>query len=278
MSEPAGNPNDSCYRHPDRRSFILCQRCGRTICPECQVQAAVGVQCPECVREANRAIPKVRRPLRLGRGSGTPVTYALIGVNVAIFAADFLLRSFGVSIASAFMFYPLRDLYLGFAPWTMLTSAFVHANLLHILFNAYSLFVFGRMIEQALGRARYLALYFVSAFGGSVAVLLLGGTNTAVLGASGAVFGLMGAFFVIQRRLGGNSVQILVVVGINLALGVIIQGVSWQAHVGGVLSGAAVAGVLLATRERRQRPLQIAGIAGVVVLLIAIGTVRVLLA
>jgi membrane associated rhomboid family serine protease len=277
MSQPAGNPNDVCYRHPDRRSFILCQRCGRTVCPECQVQAAVGVQCPECVREASKAMPKVRRPLRFGRNSGAPATYALIGVNVGIFAIDYLLRSFGISLGSLLMFYPARDLYVGFAPWTMLTSAFVHANLLHILFNAYSLFIFGRIVEQALGRARFLALYFVSAFGGSTAVLLIGGPNTAVLGASGAVFGLMGAFLVIQRRLGGNSVQILVVVGINLALGFIVPGVSWQAHVGGVLSGAAVAAVLLATRERRQRPLQIAGIAGIVIALIAIGTARLLL-
>lgn len=274
MSQPAGNPNDFCYRHPDRRSFILCQRCGRTVCPECQVQAAVGVQCPECVREASKAMPKVRRPLRFGRNSGAPVTYAIMGVNAAVFAVNFLTTSIfsGGLMYQLFVYAPWLT---AAEPWRMLTSVFLHAQFLHILFNLYTLWIFGRMLEQSLGKARFLALYLISGFAGSVAVLLLA-PNSAVLGASGAVFGLFGAFAVIQRRLGGNSVQILVVVGLNLALGFIIPNISWQAHVGGLLVGAAVAAVLLATRERRQRTLQIAAISSIVVVLIAITTVRVL--
>lgn len=275
MSQPVGNPNDYCYRHPDRRSFILCQRCGRTVCPECQVQAAVGVQCPECVREANKAIPKVRRPLRFGRGSATPVTYAIMAVNAVIFGVNFLTTSIfsGGLMYQLFIYIPAAT---GIEPWRMMTSVFLHTQFLHILFNLYTLWIFGRMLEQSLGKARFLALYLISGFAGSVAVLLLA-PDSWVLGASGAVFGLFGAFAVVQRRLGGNSVQILVVVGLNLAIGFIIPGISWQAHVGGLLAGAAIAAVLLATRERRQRGLQIAGIAGIAVLLIATTVATVLI-
>lgn len=275
MSQPVGNPNDYCYRHPDRRSFILCQRCGRTVCPECQVQAAVGVQCPECVREANKAIPKVRRPLRFGRGSATPVTYVIMAINAVVFAVNFLTTGLfsGGLMYQLFVYFPAIT---EFEPWRMMTSVFLHAQFLHILFNLYTLWIFGRMLEQSLGKARFLALYLISGFAGSVAVLLLA-PNSGVLGASGAVFGLFGAFAVVQRRLGGNSVQILVVVGLNLAIGFIIPAISWQAHVGGLLVGAAIAGVLLATRERRQRSLQIAGIAGIAALLVATTVVTVLI-
>jgi membrane associated rhomboid family serine protease len=266
MSETATNPNDFCYRHPDRRSYILCQRCGRTVCPECQVQAAVGVQCPECVREARQAMPKVRRPVRFGSRSGTPVTYALLAINVVLFVGDLLLGG------ALYQLMAYTAGLTGVQPWRMLTSAFMHGSILHILFNGYSLLIFGRILEQALGRGRFLALYLLSAFGGSVAVLLLA-PNTVVVGASGAIFGLLAAFVVIQRRLGGNAVQILVVLGLNFAMGFLVPGISWQAHLGGAIVGAAVAAILYATRERRQRRAQILALVGVGAALITIAAV-----
>jgi membrane associated rhomboid family serine protease len=143
-----------------------------------------------------------------------------------------------------------------------------------VLFNMFSLYIFGPIIEQAVGRARFLALYLLAAFGGSVAVLLLS-PNVVVVGASGAIFGLLGAFFVVQRRLGGNSTQLVVVIVLNLVIGFIVPGVAWQAHVGGLVVGAGVAALYLATRRRQQKSVQIAAVAGVAALLVAVSIVAV---
>ncbi|MCU1412244.1 MAG: Membrane associated serine protease, rhomboid family [Rhodoglobus sp.] len=269
-------PRDSanfCYRHPDRQSFVLCQRCGRTICPQCQTQAAVGVHCPECVKEARASAPR-RRPAALTafRPTSTQpvVTWSIIAVTVLVFILQNLP---GSPISALGVYRPQLTL---LAPWTMITALFLHASILHILFNMYSLFVFGPIIERLIGRVRFLALYLISGFGGSVAVLLLS-PDGGVLGASGAIFGLMGAFFVIQRRLGGNNLQILIVIGINLAAGFFLSGISWQAHVGGLVAGAAVAAVYLRTRRREDRRAQVLLVVGIVVALIAITVARALL-
>jgi membrane associated rhomboid family serine protease len=274
-SPGSGAPSDSanyCYRHPDRQSFVLCQRCGRTICPECQTQAAVGVHCPECVREGRASLP--RRTPRVANAfrstSSQPVvTYSLIGVSVLVFV---LQNIPGSPVTFYGVYRPVLTLV---EPWTMITALFLHASILHILFNMYSLFVFGPILERMLGRARFLALYLIAGFGGSVAVLLLS-PGGGVLGASGAIFGLMGAFFVIQRRLGGNNIQILIVIAINLAAGFFLSGISWQAHVGGLVAGALVALIYLRTRNALQRNLQILLVAGLVVVLIGITVVRAL--
>jgi membrane associated rhomboid family serine protease len=273
-------PADVCYRHPDRPSLIRCQRCGRTICPACQTQAAVGVQCPECVREgreaanANRAPRAARfaRAVRGGAAAGRPiVTFTLIGLNLVVFGLQWLT---GQALTQAWIYAPALT---ASEPWRMVTSAFLHSPsfVLHIVFNMFALFSFGPALEQLLGRGRFAALYLISAFGGSVAVLLLGEYGQGVLGASGAVFGLMGAFLIIQRRLGGDVLQIAVIVAINLALGFFVSGISWQAHVGGLIAGAAVAAVYVATRTRAQRGVQIAGVAGIAVLLVIISVARV---
>jgi membrane associated rhomboid family serine protease len=159
----------------------------------------------------------------------------------------------------------------------MITTIFLHASVLHILFNMYSLFIFGPIMEQLLGRARFLALFFLAGFGGSVAVLLIA-PNVAVLGASGAIFGLFTGFFVIQRRLGGNSNQLLVLIVINLVIGFIPGlGIAWQAHVGGLVVGGAVAWIFTRTRNRTQRVEQFLMLGGVAVALIALTVVGVAL-
>ena len=270
MTDTARNPDNFCYRHPDRQSFIICQRCGRTICSECQTQAAVGVHCPECVREARESAPRTSRGTRtrikrsMRSSSGVPVvTYTLIALNIAVFAVDF------VTGGSLYGWLAYRGDFTASQPWRMLTSAFMHASVLHLLFNMFSLFIFGPVIEHAVGRARFAALYLLAAFGGSLAVLLLA-PNQAVVGASGAIFGLLGAFFIIQRRLGGNNTQLLVLIGLNVAFGFIVPNVAWQAHLGGLVVGAAVAAVYTATRHRSQKALQIASVAGIGVALVAI--------
>jgi membrane associated rhomboid family serine protease len=155
-------------------------------------------------------------------------------------------------------------------PWRMLTSLFAHGSPMHLLFNMFSLFVIGRMLEPELGRLRFGALFFISGLGGLIAVLLLQ-PQTLVLGASGAIFGLLGALFVLVRRFGGNTTQLIIVVSINLAIGFFVANISWQGHVGGLIVGALLAAILVRTRNQRQRVLQAAAFiaVGVVLLLIA---------
>jgi membrane associated rhomboid family serine protease len=257
-----------CYRHPDRQSFVLCQRCGRTICGECQTPAAVGFHCPECMKEARASMPRVKPRVvtAFSRSSNAPVvTYSIIALCVLVWVAQLL--SGGV-VTQALLYFPP---WTATEPWRLITSAFVHSatSPFHILFNMWALWLFGSMLERMLGRWRFLALYLLSALGGSVAVLWLS-PLTPVVGASGAVFGLFGAFFMIQRRLGGNSIQLIIVIGLNLAIGFIVPGISWQGHVGGLLVGVAVAWVFVLTRSPRKRNAQLLGLGAILAVLVAL--------
>lgn len=204
-------------------------------------------------------------------GNRPVVTYTLIGLNVFIY----LLQIIPGSPVTSLLAYDLRDTIS--RPWELLTYAFVHLSITHIALNMFSVFIFGPVIEQLVGRARFIALYLLSAFGGAVGFLgiavlapsLL--TSISVAGASGAIFGLMGAYFVIARRLGSNSTQFLVVIVLNLVIGFVPSlHIAWQAHVGGLVVGVAVAFVLLSTRRRAQRGIQIAAFTGIAVVLVAI--------
>ncbi len=261
-----------CYRHPDRPSFVRCQRCGRTICGECQTPAAVGVHCPECTAAARASAPRTASPIARAfrRGSNTPVvTYSIIALTLAVYALQLIS---GGLVTNALGYAPVLTLD---QPWRMLTTALVHStgSIFHLLFNMYALFVLGPLIESFIGRARMIALYVLSALGGSVAVLYLAPTSF-VIGASGAIFGLFGAIFVIQRRLGGSSIQFIVLIGLNLGLGFIVPNVSWQAHVGGLVIGAVIALMMVRTRRPAQQRLQRGIIAGLGALLIAMTVLR----
>jgi membrane associated rhomboid family serine protease len=249
-----------CYRHPDRQSFVLCQRCGKTVCPDCQVQAAVGVHCLDCARQNRPVRPKPRFVTAFRSTSTQPVvTYSLIGVT----AFFFILQSvpgIGSSVTQALQYagaYTQPGLGAPLEPWRMITAVFMHGSVLHLLFNMYALFIFGQGLEHTLGRARYLALYLLAGLGGSVAVDLISSPFQGVVGASGAIFGLMGAYFIIQRHLGGTNVQLLVLVGINLVIGFIPGvGISWQAHLGGLAAGALLGFIFTKTRNVRQKNTQ----------------------
>ncbi len=276
-SAPSSSAN-YCYRHPDRQSFILCQRCGRTICPQCQTQAAVGVHCPECVREGRASAPRTQwNPLARLRGGDQPwVTWSIMALCVVIYILQILP---GSPVTGALAY--LAGLpYAATEPWRMITYAFVHSpgSIAHIGLNMLSLFLFGPVLEQTVGKIRYLALYLVSAIGGAVAVLLLA-PGGSVVGASGAIFGLLGAVFIIQRKLGGNTTQLLILIGLNLAIGFLPgTNISWQGHLGGLIAGAAVAFVYLRTRKASQRTLQVGLVVLIVAALIAIVAIRLLLA
>lgn len=281
MSDAHAEAAPVCYRHPKRETYVRCQRCERPICPECQTQAAVGVQCPECLREGRAASGPgpVRRAASAFRPTGTPVvTYVLIGLCVLVYVLQVVT---GGALTDAWLMDPQVA---GSEPWRLITSGFLHSQAfafpVHLLFNMYALWVFGPPLESFLGRARYLVLYLLAAAGGSVAevlnyqliILTRGGIVEAThgfihaspsLGASGAVFGLMGAIVVARRAIGLRLGPLLIIVAINLGIGFVVPGIAWQAHLGGFAIGAAVMAVYLATRRREHRTRQVLGVAGV---------------
>lgn len=255
---PAQEPSAApvCPRHPDRPSYVRCQRCGRPVCPECQRPAAVGVQCVDCVAEANRNVRSPRTALGAPVTSGRPiVTLTMIGLCVVSFILQKALGWQGWT--GTWIFSPAIG---EIEPHRFLTAAFLHSeNITHILFNMYALWITGQFLEPILGRLRFTALYLLSAVGGSVAVQLLAtpGTDSwygGVLGASGAVFGLFGALLVILRRFDQNATQIFVLIAINLAIGFVIPRISWEGHIGGLITGAAM-GLAFAYAPRDQRKL-----------------------
>jgi membrane associated rhomboid family serine protease len=259
VTDPTSASSNTCYRHPDRQSFVLCQRCGRTICPECQTPAAVGVHCPECVREQRARFTENRRAsgpssLTVARRRfamlDQKATVVLIAVSVVVWLLDQLSGGF----LAQWLAY--NSALLPTQPWRIVTVLFVHSSFLHIAFNMWALFIFGRMLENMLGTWRFLALYFIAGIAGSMLVTFLA-PGTWVVGASGAIFGLFAAFFVLQRSLGNNAVSLLVVIGLNLVIGFLPgTNISWQAHVGGVLAGFLTGFVFARTRNVRQRGLQ----------------------
>jgi membrane associated rhomboid family serine protease len=242
---PAAAP--TCYRHPDRQTYVRCTRCQRPICPECMRSAAVGHQCVDCVAAAAASVPRVRTAFGGVQRSGPPVvTYTLIAVNVVMFVLD--LASSGLK----------RELVL-WAPavaageyYRLVSSAFMHFGIAHILFNMWALYVLGPPLEQHLGRLRFGTLYGLSALGGSVLVYLVAPIGAATAGASGAVFGLFGATFVAAKRLNLDIRWLVGLIAINLVITFTVPGVSWQGHMGGLLTGALIAAAYVyAPRDNR---------------------------
>jgi membrane associated rhomboid family serine protease len=278
MTDPTTDTENRCYRHPDRETFVKCQRCGRSICGQCQTLAPVGVHCPECVREARGSAPSSVRPVgrRIARvispSSGRSiVTYTIIGLCLLVYGIQYFTGDNNSPVTVDLIYAPYLT---STEPWRMLTSLFIHASILHVGLNMYSLWVVGPTLEAVLGRIRYLVLFVIAGFGGSVGVLLLAPGNEFVLGASGAIFGLFGAYFIIARRMGGNATYVLVIIVLNLVIGFIPGlGIAWQAHVGGLIAGSAVAFVYLETRQRSRRTAQVLLIAGIAVLLVGITVV-----
>ncbi|WRH23674.1 rhomboid family intramembrane serine protease [Arthrobacter sp. JZ12] len=271
---PAGRPDQDvpvCPRHSDRVSYVRCQRCGRPACPECQRPAAVGVQCVDCVREAQRSAPVQKTVFGGAVRQGRPVvTFSLIGACVALFLAQMTIPGITEMLAYAGVY---TSGVTTPEPWRMITAAFLHSTgfLLHIGFNMYALWIIGQALEPLLGRSRFLALYLIAAFAGSVAVLLLSNPLQPVVGASGAVFGLFGAMLVVQRRRGGDVRQLVVLIAINTVLGFVVPGISWQAHLGGLLAGGAAAAIIAYTPRSRNRSLiQWSGLSVLTLVLVAL--------
>jgi membrane associated rhomboid family serine protease len=279
MTSLPGTAANFCYRHPGRQSFILCQRCGRTICPECQTQAAVGVICPDCMREQRQSAPRTKSAARtrLSRmtAPGQPVvTYSIIALTLAVFVLQLIP---GLDVTRGLLYAGAYSYPVDFEPWRMLTSVFVHSTgfFFHVLLNMYTLWIFGQILERMLGRGRFLSLYLLSGLAGSLGVLYLADPYVAVVGASGAIFGLMGAFLIIQRKLGGNATQLLILLAINLVIGFLPNvNIAWQAHVGGLVGGLIVGLIFVQTRSRAQRVLQLVLLGGFAAVLVGLSLTK----
>jgi len=261
--------------------------------------ASVGFQCPECVAEGRRTVRQPKRGYAARSAfRAMPVTWTLIGINVAVFLL--------VQVASGAVLYNLmlhaenlcaiRD---GFLPlenipdaacgasggtvargvahggyWQLLTSVFTHQQLLHLGFNMFSLWMIGPLLEQGIGRARFLATYLLCGLAGSALVYWAAAPYTPTLGASGAIFGLLGALIVLFLRRGLPVQQLVIVAALNFYLTFSSSGISWQAHLGGFLGGLVIGAIMSFTSSLRQQRLQWTGLAGAGVLLVIAVVIR----
>ncbi len=278
----------TCYRHPNRETGVSCSSCGRPICPDCMTPTPVGMRCPECMRERTRVVR--------GTGGGGaelgryPVTMALIAINVIVFLIEVAKGSggFGDGVQRSSMYFEFAlwggglepfELFFGGGVsggqiYRLVTGGFLHANIVHIGFNMLVLFILGRLVEPALGTARFAALYFASLLAGSFGALLLD-PHTFTVGASGAIFGVAAAGFVLARGRGLEVIarQLGFLIVLNLVFTFSAQGVSIGGHLGGLVGGGICSAVIIAgergyfgTHHRATELLAMAAVAAISVL------------
>ncbi|WP_406459142.1 rhomboid family intramembrane serine protease [Streptomyces sp. NBC_00876] len=259
---PPGGPAD-CYRHPGRETAIRCTRCNRPICPDCMVSASVGFQCPDCVRQGSGTghHPAASQPRTIAGGAVAAdprlITKILLGINAAVFLAVLangaLTKDLALLGRAPYEFGgPVEGVAEG--QWyRLVTSMFLHEAWLHFAFNMLGLWWLGGPLEAALGRVRFTALYLLSGLAGSALTYWLAAPNQPSLGASGAIFGLLGATAVLMRRLNYDMRPVFMILAINLVITFNPWGgIAWQAHVGGLIAGALIGfGMVHAPRERR---------------------------
>jgi membrane associated rhomboid family serine protease len=253
---------ETCYRHPSRETGVSCSSCGRPICPECMTPTPVGMRCPECASQRTKVVRGV------GREEGfraAPATYVLIALNVVAFLVEIgsggggLSRSVGTVGLDFGLFGPL----VAEGEWyRLLTSGFLHAGIIHIGFNMFLLYFLGRLLEPSLGTPRFVALYFASLLAGACGALIVE-PNALTVGASGAIFGLAGATFVMARGRGMDALagQVGFLIAFNLIFSFVAPSISVGGHIGGLVGGVLCALVIVAgekgTFGRNRLPLEL---------------------
>ncbi|HEX6752168.1 MAG TPA: rhomboid family intramembrane serine protease [Solirubrobacterales bacterium] len=238
----------TCYRHPNRETAVSCSSCGRPICPDCMTPTPVGMRCPECANQRTRVVRGVGEA---GLFASAPATFVLIALNAAAFLAEIAGGGGGLGVgnSSVAIDFGLYGPFVAEGEWyRLLTGGFLHASLFHIGFNMFALYFLGRLLEPSIGTPRFLAVYFASLFGGAFGALLLT-PNALTVGASGAIFGLFGAAFLIARDRGFDAVasSIGVVLLLNLVFSIAGSSrISLGGHLGGLVAGALCALAILA--------------------------------
>jgi membrane associated rhomboid family serine protease len=263
MDAGAGTATETCYRHPNRVTGVSCSACGRPICPDCMTPTPVGMRCPECSRQKTQV-----RTIRT-MSSDPQVTYALIVINVIVFVAQIATGAGGFDATSGSVY---RNGAL-FGPlvaagdwWRIVTSGFLHAGLLHIAFNMYFVYFLGNMLEPAIGKVRFAALYFVSLLGGSLGALLLS-FDSPTVGASGAAFGLLAGAIILMRSRGINPMEsgLVMLLVLNLGITFLLPGISVGGHLGGIVAGG-IAALLLFEVGEKQRGMRQAALGATILL------------
>jgi membrane associated rhomboid family serine protease len=271
----------TCYRHSGRETYVSCVRCGRYACPDCMRSASVGQQCVDCVGQGARSTRAARTAFGGRPAAGAIVTWTLVAINVVVFLVTWVRPSIVVNLEMiGYATYGSGGALHGVAAgewYRLITSAFLApatqaGGFLDIAFNMWALIFVGPALEGLLGRLRFLAVYLLSAVGGGVMYYFLAAPNAAAAGASGAIFGLFGAWFVVARRLRLDTRGIVILIAINLALSFFFHNfIAWQAHVGGLLTGVVLTAAYAYAPRKNRAALQIlATVAVVAVLVIAI--------
>jgi membrane associated rhomboid family serine protease len=278
----AGVP--ACYRHPGRETYVSCVRCGRFACPDCMRSASVGQQCVECVGAGARSTRPARSTFGGRPAAGAVVTWTLVAINVAVFLVTWV-RPGIVTDLEMLGYAPYGGARHGVAAgewYRLITSAFLAPatglnglGFLDILFNMWALVFVGPSLEGLLGRARFLAVYLLSAVGGGVMYYFLVAPYSAAVGASGAIFGLFGAWFVVSRRLRLDTRGIVMLIAINLALSFFFHNIiAWQDHIGGLLTGLLLTAAYAYAPRKNRAVLQVLATVVVVVLILVAVAVR----
>lgn len=268
-----------CYRHPDRETWVSCTRCERPICPECLRPAAVGFQCPDCVKQGNATVRRASAPYG-GRIVARPGVVSLIlgllsvvafVVTVAT-APGGLTGNTGSKLFDELELVPIRVAVDG-EYWRLLGSAFLHIGLLHLAGNMLALAIVGPALERVFGWWRFLAIYLVAALGGSVAVYLFGSPFGAVAGASGAIYGLFAATLIVVRKLGLDARFMVVAVALNFAVS-FAPGISLLGHLGGFVSGGLLTLAMVYAPKASRTSLQILAIGLLVAIMVSAVLIR----
>jgi membrane associated rhomboid family serine protease len=272
MTDAARNPDDYCYRHPDRPSFVLCERCGRTICLECQNHVDGRVLCPDDARvipiTSHRPVRQRRARRRLTLPSwleGHPVaTYSILALGVLLFLVDLIARQM---LMPYLWVIPVGPNSVIHQPWSLLTSMVSTNGVLSVLLGGYSIYSIGRWLESVLGWRRFLALYIASGLGAAIVCFLLDGVSSSWFGAS---MGLAGALIVLARRMHVNLTFLYITLGISVLFAIFLGG--WQAVLGGLATGVGMGFIFYfeesPRQERRTRALVIT--IGAVLLVVAV--------
>ena len=277
MNSFAQQAPPTCPRHPGTVTYVRCQRCDRPTCPACQVPSSVGVHCVDCARRSQAGRRQPRTLLGGNMVSDALVTKILIGLCVIVYALQILVP--GLAAQSLELRLGFMPVVAAQEPWRFLTTAFLHADYMHIGFNMLTLWVLGRTLEPLLGRWRFTSIYLLSALGGSTMIYWLSwpGTEswlTLTVGASGAVFGLFSAMFIVQRRFGRDTSGIMALVGINAVVSILGANISWQGHLGGLLVGGIVSAIYAWAPRGKRKAVGIVGTIVVVIALVALNLLR----
>ena len=265
---------ETCYRHPDRETRVSCSSCGRPICPECMTPTPVGMRCPECAGQRTKVNPGGATGNAL-RDSEAPATFVLIALNVIAFLAEIATGSGGLteSTGSVVNDFALQNTAVADGEWyRLVTGGFLHAGFGHIALNMFALYFLGRLLEPGIGTPRFVALYLASLLAGAFGAVLLTDPGEITVGASGAIFGIFGATFVIAGARGMRDVasQLGILLVINLAITLSVPRISVGGHLGGLVGGL-LCGLIIIAGDRgllgeRRTQIEIAGMVVVGVL------------